>query len=243
MAKISEPPTPPTYEYLSKLSADELLEVDTSTLHSQPRLFAYLLGRLEQDIIAQKQRHELDLEWSDHFDWALAKKDTEVALKQGVQAELRAEKLDKQRIIKYNEMKEKAMSFKSNDRTLGELYTKYSFDEKGNMTSYKNDREIIALHENKKYEPLNKFKYDEDDMMKWTEWCFDIVDRYNRQDAKGQINGLKMNQINTLATWLKYRDKEKTCKELDIKMGSLNTNLRRIRIKLKDTPFVNHVKI
>ena len=111
------------------------------------------------------------------------------------------------------------------------------------MTSYKNDREIIALQENKKYEPLNKLKYDEDDMMSWTEWCFDIIDRYNRQDAKGQINGLKMNQINTLAVWLRLRDKEKTCKKLGIKMGSLNTNLRRIRIKLKNTPFVNHVKI
>ena len=66
----------------------------------------------------------------------------------------------------------------------------------------------------KKYESLNKLKYDEDDMRSWTGWCFDIIDRYNRQDAKGQINGLKMNQINTLAVWSRLRDREKTCKKI-----------------------------
>jgi hypothetical protein len=234
MEKITEPPTPPTYEDLKNLNSDDLLDVDINSLPTH--LHSYIVGRLDE----LKQSDEY---WSVIYEKVWEKMKTERILKEQALEDVKTEQADKQRIVKYQQMKKAALSFKSNDRTLGELYTKYSFDEKGNMTSYKNDREIIALHENKKYEPLNKFKYDEDDMMKWTEWCFDIVDRYNRQDAKGQINGLKMNQINTLAVWLKYRDKEKTCEKLGIKMGSLNTNLRRIRIKLKDTPFVNHVKI
>lgn len=103
------PHTNPTYKYLKSLSAEELLEVDTSTLYSQTGLFAYLLGRLEQNIIELKERHELDLEWSNHFDWALAKRDTEVALKQVLKTDLDAEKMNKQRIIKYNEMKKTAL--------------------------------------------------------------------------------------------------------------------------------------
>ena len=234
MQKEKEPPTNPTLQDLKNLNTDDLLDVDVNSLPKH--LHAYVIGRFDE----LKQSDEY---WRVVYDKVWEKMKTERILKEQALEDVKTEQADKQRIVKYQKMKKAALSFKSNDRTLGELYTKYSFDEKGTMTSYKNDREIIALHENKKYEPLNKFKYDEDDMMKWTEWCFDIVDRYNRQDAKGQINGLKMNQINTLAVWLKYRDKDKTCEKLGIKMGSLNTNLRRIRIKLKDTPFVNHVKI
>ena len=234
MQKEIQPPAPPTLQDLKNLNTDDLLDVDVNSLPKH--LHAYVIGRFDE----LKQSDEY---WHVVYEKVWEKMKTERILKEQALEDVKTEQADKQRIVKYQQMKKTALSFKSNDRTLGELYTKYSFDEKGNMTSYKNDREIIALHENKKYEPLNKFKYDEDDMMKWTEWCFDIIDRYNRQDAKGQINGLKMNQINTLAVWLKYRDKDKTCEKLGIKMGSLNTNLRRIRIKLKDTPFVNHVKI
>tara|TARA_Y100000591_G_scaffold263304_1_gene236397 strand:+ start:113 stop:334 length:222 start_codon:yes stop_codon:yes gene_type:complete len=72
MQTEKEPPTNPTYEYLKNLSSQELREVDASTL--PPRLLAYLIGRLEQSTLD-------DIEWSDIFDLALAKLDTERVLK------------------------------------------------------------------------------------------------------------------------------------------------------------------
>ena len=116
MQKEKEPPTNPTLQDLKNLNTDDLLDVDVNSL---PRyLHAYVVGRFDE----LKQSDEY---WRVVYDKVWEKMKTERILKEQALEDVKTEQADKQRIVKYQQMKKAALSFKSNDRTRGEVYTKY----------------------------------------------------------------------------------------------------------------------
>lgn len=113
MQKEKEPPTPPTYEDLEKLSINELRKIDTSNLPAH--LISYIVGRLDQSFIERDKREQKvdtiishfenkmlksDLEWSDMILEEVDKTEEQKKLKEDLKADLYFEKLDKQRIAK-----------------------------------------------------------------------------------------------------------------------------------------------
>lgn len=113
MANITEPPTPPTYEDLQKLSLKELRKIDTSTLPAH--LISYVVGRLDQffreiddseqkvDTIVsyfEKQKAKNDLEWSDMILEQVDKTEEQKKFREQAEADLLFEQYDKQRILK-----------------------------------------------------------------------------------------------------------------------------------------------
>jgi len=113
MQKEKEPPTPPTYEDLEKLSINELRKIDTSNLPAH--LISYIVGRLDQSFIERDKREQKvdtiishfenkmlksDLEWSDMILEEVDKTEEQKKLKEDLKADLFFEKLETQRIAK-----------------------------------------------------------------------------------------------------------------------------------------------
>ena len=113
MQKEKEPPTPPTYEDLEKLSINELRKIDTSNLPAH--LISYIVGRLDQSFIERDKREQKvdtiishfenkmlksDLEWSDMILEEVDKTEKEKKFKEQAEADLLFEQFDKQRILK-----------------------------------------------------------------------------------------------------------------------------------------------
>ena len=113
MQKEKEPPTPPTYEDLEKLSINELRKIDTSNLPAH--LISYIVGRLDQSFIERDKREQKvdtiishfenkmlksDLEWSDMILEEVDKTEKEKKFKEQAEADLLFEQYDKQRILK-----------------------------------------------------------------------------------------------------------------------------------------------
>jgi len=98
MAKITEPPTPPTYEDLKNLNSDDLLDVDINSIPKH--LHSYVVGRLDECIQADTGWLSIYEKIKAKYEDQYRKTEEQKKLKEDLKADLFFEKLETQRIAK-----------------------------------------------------------------------------------------------------------------------------------------------